>query len=60
MTRLFTVLFAGLLSIAMMGCGGSEPSNMMEDVDEAALQDYEAMVAEDEAQMTMDEASVDE
>lgn len=48
-------------SATIIGCGGSsEPTNIMENADEAAAQSYDEMVAADEAAMSEDPGDAEE
>ncbi len=54
MKRISALCLFGL-AISLSGCGGSsEPSNIMEGLDESAVQSYDEMVAADEARMNSD------
>ncbi len=45
-------LLTGFLSIGVCGCDSGGNENIMEDADLSALEEYEAMVAADEAAMS--------
>ncbi|QDT05636.1 hypothetical protein K227x_40370 [Rubripirellula lacrimiformis] len=50
MSRLFC-LASLLLMLAVVGCGSSDSTNIMESADQAAIDAYDAQVAADEAAM---------
>ncbi len=48
----FGLALATIVSPALVGCGDSGPTNMVENADKNALAEYERMVAEDSAAMS--------
>lgn len=53
MTRLACILIAGLTFIVLPGCGDStKTTNIAEDADKTAMEEYEAAVAKESAGMT--------
>lgn len=52
---LTTCVFGGLMGFAVMGCGSSEPSNMVEDADAEAIAEFERMYEEDMKMMEEDD-----
>ena len=57
MKTFFTIALVSA-TLVLSGCGGTdEPSNIMEGVDPAALQEYEDLVAADEAAMPAEDSS---
>ncbi len=53
MKRTFTAcLLTGFLAFGVCGCGSGGNENIMENADQSALEEYEAMVAADEAAMS--------
>ncbi|QDV42993.1 hypothetical protein Enr13x_28450 [Stieleria neptunia] len=38
---------SAVLTLPLVGCGDSQPSNVMQNADEQAFADYERMIAED-------------
>lgn len=58
MKRVFALLSAGTFAVALVGCGdGGGPSNVMEGVQQSEVDDYNALLAADEAAMAGEEAS---
>ena len=59
MRRVFALFAIGTLTAALTGCGGGggEPTNIMEGVDQSAVDAYNAMLAADEAAMAEEAAS---
>ena len=50
MKRVFALFFAGTISVALIGCGGSgDTANVMEGVQQSDVDAYNAMLAADEA-----------
>ncbi|WP_145421245.1 hypothetical protein [Planctomycetes bacterium K23_9] len=56
---LSTCLVLGGISVFAVGCGTSEPSNVMDNVDEKELLDYEAMIAAENQAMDSDTGDVE-
>jgi len=52
MRKLAGFLFLGLFSMGMLGCDSGGNQNMMEGVEESALEEYERILAEEEAAMS--------
>ncbi|QDT07583.1 hypothetical protein K227x_60110 [Rubripirellula lacrimiformis] len=40
-------MLIGLFAVSLVACGKPEPVNMMENIDEQALADYDQMIADD-------------
>jgi hypothetical protein len=53
-------LIFGGVSMFAAGCSDPKPANIMEDVDDQELMDYEAMIAAENQAMETDSGDVDE
>lgn len=53
-------VFVGLVSCGLCGCDSGGPKNVMEDVDQSALEEYERLIEADNAAMSADDDSVEE
>ena len=53
-------LVFGGISMFAAGCSDSKPANIMDDVDDQELMDYEAMIAAENQAMETDSGDVDE
>ncbi len=49
---LATAMIFAMGFVVSTGCTSNEPKNLMDGVDQAALEEYEAMIAADEAAMS--------
>ncbi len=55
MKKLVSCLSVMMVSVSLIGCGGSgEPSSVVDDADQSAVEAYEQALAEEEAAMSAD------
>ncbi len=57
---LATCLFMGLVSVGLFGCDSGEPTNVMENADLSALEEYERLIEADNAAMSNSDDSKSE
>ena len=61
MKRFFSIcLIFGGISMLAAGCSDSKPANIMDDVDDQELMDYEAMIAAENKAMESDPGDAEE
>ena len=57
MKRVFALLSACTVSVALVGCGESGPTNVMEGVEQSEVDAYNAMLEAEEAAMAEEQES---
>ena len=57
MKRVFALFSACTIAVALVGCGDAGPTNSVEGVQQNEVDDYNALLAADEAAMAEEDAS---